>query len=105
MKDKSPVSLMIMLGSPKKGPMFEKGDRESSLRKLNKMAAVEAASKQEEGEEGSDWSCPDCGTVVMSTMAKKSLKCPCCGAEMDEDEYDGDETEDDKDSDDETEGK
>lgn len=91
MKGKSPVSLMIMLGAPKKGTMPEKGDRESSMRKLSKMAAIEAAAKQEDaGEgEGADWKCPDCLTVVMATMPKKSMKCPCCGCEMEEDEYEG----------------
>lgn len=91
MKGKSPVSLMILLGGPKKGAMPEKGDRESSMRKLNKMAAMEAAAKQEEGDEGADWTCPDCATVVMATMPKKSMKCPCCGCEMEEDEYEGEE--------------
>jgi rubrerythrin len=83
--DKKPVSLLIMLGASKKGPMPEKGSRESSLKKLNKMAAEEAAYNQEEEAEGDDWSCPDCGTVVMATMPKKSMKCPCCGADMEED--------------------
>ena len=83
--DKKPVSLMILLGGPK-GPMPEKGSREASMKKLNKMAAEEAKYNQEEEVEGEDWSCPDCGTVVMATMPKKSMKCPCCGAEMEMDD-------------------
>jgi rubrerythrin len=88
-------AVMIVLGvTPKGGPMPEKGSREASMRKLNKMAAEEAAYKQEEDGEGADWKCPDCGTVVMATMPKKSMKCPCCGADMEEDEYEGEESED-----------
>lgn len=85
--DKKPVSLMILLGKPEKEmklPM--KGDRESSLKKLNKMAAEEAASRNDDEEEGDDWTCPDCGTVVMATMKKDSMECPCCGADMVEDD-------------------
>jgi rubrerythrin len=80
---KKPASLIIMLGSAKPAG---KPSREESLRKLNKMASEEAASRQEDEGEGGDWSCPDCGTVVMATMPKKSMKCPCCGAEMEMDE-------------------
>jgi rubrerythrin len=82
---KKPMSLTILLGAPKKESMPVKGDRASSLQKLNKMAMSEAASRQGEdaGEgEGTDWTCPDCGTVVMATMKKDSMECPCCGCEM-----------------------
>jgi rubrerythrin len=85
--DKKPVSLMILLGAPKKGAKLPmKSDRESSMKKLNKMAAEEAKFRQEDDEEGEDWRCPDCGTVVMATMKKDGMECPCCGAEMVEDD-------------------
>jgi hypothetical protein len=86
---KKPMSLTILLGAPKGAAMPAKGDRASSLQKLNKMAMTEAAAKQGEdaGEgEGGDWKCPDCLTVVMATMPKKSMKCPCCGCEMEMDD-------------------
>jgi len=92
--------LMIVLGvAPKKGA-GRKDSRAASLEKLNKMATIEAASrKKDEEDEGGEWTCPECGTAVMATMNKSSMECPCCGADMEEDEYEGDEEEDEEEGD------
>jgi hypothetical protein len=38
--------------------------------------------KDEYTEGGTDWECPDCGTMVMATKEMSECMCPCCGCEM-----------------------
>lgn len=40
------------------------------------------AGKGEYTEGGSDWECPDCGTMVMSTKDMEECECPSCGCKM-----------------------
>lgn len=53
------------------------------------------AGKGEYTEGGSDWECPDCGTMVMATKDMEEMECPCCGCEMEPaEDYAEGETED-----------
>jgi rubrerythrin len=49
-----------------------------------KPATDEDYEEEDESEESetTSYECPDCGTTVEATMEKKSMKCPCCGAMM-----------------------
>lgn len=44
------------------------------------MEAFHGKDEYEEG--GKDWECGKCGTMVMATTDKPSMKCPCCGHMM-----------------------
>lgn len=78
-------------------------DKYVKLEAIAKMAKPMEAIHKEEGysksggkegyaEGGKDWECGKCGTMVMATKEKPSMKCPCCGHEMDE--YEDEESED-----------
>jgi rubrerythrin len=51
-----------------------------------KEPATPAADMEEDTSESeaTHWQCPECGTEVMATMEKSKMKCPCCGASMDQ---------------------
>lgn len=61
------------------------------------MEAFHGKDEYEEG--GKDWECPKCGTMVMATTEKPSMKCPCCGHMMEpaeDEEYEESEDESDE---------
>lgn len=42
----------------------------------------EMRGKSEYSDGGTDWECPECGTMVMATKDMEECECPCCGCEM-----------------------
>lgn len=64
-------------------------DKYVKLEAIAKLAKPMEAIHEKEGynkegyaEGGTDWECGKCGTMVMATTEKPSMKCPCCGHEM-----------------------
>lgn len=51
-----------------------------------KEPATEAADMEEDTAEGeySSWECPKCDTSVQPSRHMTSMKCPCCEADMEE---------------------
>ena len=76
MKKPNMIAIEIMAG---KGKPEEGGSYKEPMSKSEDMTEDTA-----EGEETTEWECPECGTTVEATMAKDSMSCPCCGADMEE---------------------
>jgi rubrerythrin len=71
-----------------------KGEGKMYGMEANKMEG-KMHGKGEYTEGGSDWECPDCGTMVMATKDVEEMECPCCGCEMEPaEDYAEGETED-----------
>lgn len=74
MKKPNMIAIEIMAG---KGRSEENGSYKEPMSKSEDMSEDTA-----EGEDTTEWECPECGTSVEATMPKKSMSCPCCGADM-----------------------
>lgn len=54
----------------------------SALHGAGGMQHGKGMGKEDYADGGTDWECPECGTMVMATKEMPECECPCCKCEM-----------------------